>query len=133
MHWKLKAKIQSAISLLPSSTSYTEYYWFQRHFGSLRRLNPISRITAAINFLKYSDNEWKRYTGNRYMNRLRHNDFIRLFESVKHSIVEAQPNMDQHSLELLRSGSLQLNERFISKSEDVLAIKEAWIISQKNS
>jgi hypothetical protein len=311
MHWKLKAKIQSAVSLLPSSVSYGAYYWIQRHFGGLRRLNPISRLTAAIetwkriqgqrytpsgkvflevgtgrvplvplaywlmgaektitidlnpylktdlvaeslqyiseneeeilslfgslvdkkrfdellafssdshfsvsafldlcrvdyvapgdatdtrlldqsidfhtsytvfehiplevlrqileegnriikndglfihridysdhfshsdksisaiNFLIYSDHEWKRYAGNRYMymNRLRHDDFISLFESIGHRIVEAQPNVDQRSQELLRSGSLQLNERFSSKSKDVLAITGAWIMSQKN-
>jgi hypothetical protein len=48
MRWKLKAKIQNAVSLLPSSASYATYYWIQRHFGGLRRLNPISRLTAAI-------------------------------------------------------------------------------------
>ncbi len=311
MHWKLKAKIQSTVSLLPSSASYASYYWIQRHFGGLKQLNPISRLTAAIetwkqiqgqsytpsgkvffevgtgrvplvplaywlmgaektitidlnpylktdlvaeslqyisenkeeilnlfgslidkkrfdellafsrdsdfsvstfldlcrvnyispgdaadtrlpeqsidfhtsftvfehiplevlrkileegnriikddglfvhridysdhfshsdntisaiNFLKYSDDEWKRYAGNRYMymNRLRHDDFISLFESVGHSIVEAEPTIDEHSQELLRNGSLQLNERFSSKPEDVLAIRGAWIMSQKN-
>jgi SAM-dependent methyltransferase len=85
---------------------------------------------SAINFLKYSDDEWKRYAGNRYMymNRLRHDDFISLLESVGHSIVEAEPTIDEHSQELLRNGSLQLNERFSSKSEDVLAIRGAWIM-----
>ena len=48
MRWKLKAKIQNAVSLLPSSASYATYYWIQRHFGGLRRLNPISRLTSAI-------------------------------------------------------------------------------------
>lgn len=311
MHWKLKAKIQNAVSLLPSSASYAAYYWIQRNFGGLKRANPISRLTAAIetwkriqrqgytpsgkvflevgtgrvpivplaywlmgaektitidlnpylkaeliseclqytfeneeeilslfgslldkrrfdevlafsrdshfsasafldlcrvdyvapgdaadtclpdrsidfhtsytvfehiplevlrqileegnriikndglfihridysdhfshsdksisaiNFLQYADLEWKRYADNRYMymNRLRHDDFISLFESVGQSIIEAQPTIDQRSHELLRSGSLQLNERFSSKSEDVLAITGAWIISQKN-
>lgn len=312
MRWKLKANIQNTISLLPSSASYAAYYWIQRHFGGLRHLNPISRLSAAIetwkciqeqginpsgkvfleigtgrvtlvplaywlmgaektitidlnpylkselimeslqyvfenkeeilklfgslidkerfdelqvlsrspgcsvsafldlcqidyvapgdatdtsfpeqcidfhtsytvfehippevlkeileegnrivknnglfvhkidysdhfshsdksisaiNFLQYSDNEWARFAGNRYMymNRLRHDDFISLFESVGHHIMEIQPHTDQRSQELLRNGSLQLDERFSSKSEDVLAITDAWIISQKNS
>jgi hypothetical protein len=46
--------------------------------------------------------------------------------------VEAEPTIDEHSQELLRNGSLQLNERFSSKPEDVLAIRGAWIMSQKN-
>lgn len=311
MHWKLKAKIQNAISLLPSSASYTAYYWIQRRFGGLRQVNPISRFTAAIetwkriqgqhyipsgkvflevgtgrvplvplaywlmgaektitidlnpylkadlvseslqyiseneekilrlfgslihkerfeelltfsrrshlsvsafldlcrvdyiapgdatdthlpdhsidfhtsytvfehislevlkrileegnriiksdglfihridysdhfshsdkrisaiNFLRYSDDEWKRYAENRYMymNRLRHDDFVNLFESVGHSVVEAQPDIDQRLQEFLRRGSIQLHESFSSKSEDVLAVTGAWIMSKKN-
>ena len=89
---------------------------------------------SAINFLKYSDDEWERYAGNRYMymNRLRHDDFINLFTSVNHSIVETQPNIDQRLKGLLRSGGVLLNERFSSKSEEVLATTGAWIISRKN-
>jgi hypothetical protein len=312
MHWKLKARIQSAVSLLPSGASYATYYWMQRHFGALRRPSPVRRLTAAveiwkriqaqgytpmgkvffevgtgrvplvplaywlmgaektitidlnpylkrdlvaeslryisenegeirnlfgslmdqnrfvelsafsrdfrfsisafldlcrvdyvapgdaantrlpnqsiefhtsytvfehipsdvlrrileegnriirndglfvhridysdhfshsdksisaINFLTHSDDEWKKYAGNRYMymNRLRHDDFINLFEGVGHTIVEAQPSIDQRSRELLRNGSLKLNRRFSSKSEDVLAMTGAWIISRKDS
>ena len=89
---------------------------------------------SAINFLQYSDYKWNQLAGNRYMymNRLRHDDFISLFESVGHHIIEAQPNKDNRSQELLRNGCLQLHERFKSKSEDVLAITGAWIISSKN-
>jgi SAM-dependent methyltransferase len=311
MNWKLKAKIQNAVSLLPSSASYAAYYWIQRRFGGLRRINPVSRLTAgietwkriekqnltpsgkvfleigtgrvplvplaywlmgaektisidlnpymkreliaeslcfmneneetilalfgslidkkrfkellkfsrnrqptisgfldlcqvdyiapgdatdtrlldqsidfhtsytvfehipqevlrkileegnritknnglfvhridysdhfshsdksisAINFLQYNDDEWERYAGNRYMymNRMRHDDFITLFESVGHRIVEAQPSIDQRSQELLRSGNLHLNARFCSKPEEILAIRGAWMITQKN-
>ncbi len=312
MHWKLKAQIQNAVSLLPSSASFAAYYWVQRHFGSLRRTKPISRLTAAIetckrigeqgetlldkifmevgtgrvpivpiaywlmgakktitidlnpylkselveenlqymfenkaeilslfgsllikerfdklqqmvgkdfrfsvseildlcrvdciapgdaadtrlpersidfhtsytvfehiplvvlekilkegdrviknnglfvhwidysdhfshsdqnisaiNFLQYSDREWDRFAGNRYMymNRLRHDDFINLFESVGHHIIVAQPSTDKRSQELLRNGNLKLCERFKPKPEDVLAITGAWIVSSKN-
>lgn len=313
MQWKLKAKIQNAVSLLPSSLSYSAYYWIQRHFGGLRRINPTTRIAAAIetckriceqgeslsdkvflevgtgrvpivpiaywlmgakktitidlnpylrsellkeslqyihdnkeevldlfgsflikerfnmlqeasgkdscfsaseilnlcqvdyiapgdatdtnlpeqsidfhtsytvfehipleilerilkegsrilkdrglfvhridysdhfshsdkrisaiNFLQYSDNEWNHLAGNRYMymNRLRHDDFISLFESVGHHIIDIQPDTDNYSQELLRNGSLQLHDKFKSKSKDVLAITGAWIITSKNS
>jgi SAM-dependent methyltransferase len=311
MRWKLKAKIQNAVSRLPSAASYAAYYWIQRHFGALRRLNPVNRLTAAIeiwkriqgqgcnpagkvflevgtgrvplvplaywlmgaektitidlnpylkpelvldslryisanrqkipdlfghlldrkrfdelllfskdsnfpvssflelcrveyiapgdaadtrlpdrsidfhtsytvfehipleilrhileegnrimrsgglfvhridysdhfshsdksisaiNFLKYSDDEWKKYAGNRYMymNRLRHDDFITLFESTGHEVVETMPSIDERAQELLRSGSLELNDRFRSKPKDILAITGAWIVSRKN-
>lgn len=312
MHWKLKALIQNTVSLFPSSASYSVYYWIQRHFGALRRTNPISRFTfaiktcnriceqgetlsnkifmevgtgrapmvpiaywlmgaektitidlnpylkselveedlkyisknkdeilklfgsllikqrfdklqqalskdschsvseildlcqvdyiapcdaadthlseqsidfhtshyvfehiplvvlekilkegnriiknnglfvhlidysdhfshsdqniSAINFLQYSDNDWNRFAGNRYMymNRLRHDDFMDLFKSVEHRIIKVQPNTDKRLQELLGNGNLQLNERFKSKPEDILAITYAWIISSKN-
>lgn len=88
---------------------------------------------SAINFLQYSDHDWERYAGNRYMymNRLRHDDFITLFESVGHRIVEAEPDLDQRSRDLLIRRDLPLNERFRSKREDVLAIRGAWMITQK--
>ena len=311
MHWKIKARIQNAVSLLPSSVSYATYYWIQRHFGSLKRMNPVSRLKAgvetwnkiqelgyspiekvflevgtgrvpmvpvaywlmgakstitidlnpymkeeliresleyisdnkeeiqklfgslldkkrldkllyfyksstfstssflefcqikyiapgnaaktrlkeksidfhtsytvfehippmvlkeiikegnriisdgglfihridysdhfshsdktisAINFLQYSDSEWNRYAGNRYMymNRLRHDDFLNMFESLGHRIVLNSPEVDKQSLDLLRSGSLQLNERFKTKSEDMLSIRDSWIASKKS-
>jgi SAM-dependent methyltransferase len=89
---------------------------------------------SAINFLQYSDDEWERYAGNRYMymNRLRHDDFIALFESVGHRIVEAEVNINQHLQELLRSGNFHLDERFRSKPKEVLTIKGAMIVTQKN-
>jgi hypothetical protein len=88
---------------------------------------------SSINFLQYSDKEWERLAGNRYMymNRLRHDDFLKIYESVGQYIIEAQPNTDPKIYEILRNGSLRLNERFSSKSQDVLAITWAWIVSQK--
>ena len=89
---------------------------------------------SAINFLQYSDDEWKRYAGNRYMymNRLSHDDFISLFQSAGHRILEAKPEIDRRSQELLRSGILQLNERFSTKSEEILSISASWIVSKKS-
>ena len=52
MRWKLKAKIQNTISRLPSSTSYAAYYWIQRHFGGLKRMNPTVRLNAGIETCK---------------------------------------------------------------------------------
>ncbi len=68
-----------------------------------------------------------------YMNRLRYDDFLNLFKSLGHQIIEVQSRKDRESRDLLRNGGLHLNERFTSKSEYVLATTEAWIISQKNN
>jgi hypothetical protein len=89
---------------------------------------------SAINFLQYSDREWMRYAANRYMymNRLRHDDFLNLFQSAGHRILEAMPQTDRRSQDLLRNRTLQLNERFRTKSEEILSISAAWIVSMKN-
>jgi SAM-dependent methyltransferase len=89
---------------------------------------------SAINFLQYGDDDWEKYAGNKfmYMNRMRHDDYIMVFESVGHRILESQPDIDQHVQEILRSGKLNLNEKFSSKSENVLAIIGSWMITQKN-
>jgi len=89
---------------------------------------------SAINFLQYSDDEWMRYAGNRYMymNRLRHDDFMNLFQSIGHRVLQAQPEIDPRSQELLRSGTLRLNERFRTKSGEILSISASWVVSKKD-
>jgi SAM-dependent methyltransferase len=88
---------------------------------------------SAINFLQYSDDEWGKYAGNRYMymNRLRHDDFLALFESVGQQPVAIEPNIDQRSEKLLKAKALSLNDRFNSKTQEVLAITGAWILTKK--
>lgn len=94
----------------------------------------MDKSISSINFLQFSENQWRRFAGNRYMymNRLRHDDFINLFEFVGQRIIDVQPKTDKQLYELLNDESFQLDERFSSKSKDVLAITEAWIVSQKN-
>lgn len=87
---------------------------------------------SAINFLRFSDDEWRRYAGNRYMymNRLRHDDYIRLFQSAGHRVLAVDPDVDPTALDLLRSGAFPLNHRFQDKQEYILSIRAAWIVSQ---
>jgi len=93
------------------------------------------RSISAINFLQYSDATWERYAGNRYMymNRLRHDDYLQLFQSVGHRLLGVQPDIRPGLRELLRQGTLVLDARFQSKPEEVLATTAAWIISQQES
>jgi hypothetical protein len=90
---------------------------------------------SPINFLQYSDAEWARYAGNRYMymNRLRHDDFLALFESAGHRILAAAPAVDARSLDLLETGRLRVNKRFEKKSHETLSIWGSWIVSQSTS
>src|SRR5690606_36737212 len=81
-----------------------------------------------------SDDQWHKYNGNRYiyMNRLRHDDFVMLFESLGHRILETQTATDLHLVNILKSGQLSLDDRFSSKPDDVLAITGSWMVTQAN-
>ena len=90
---------------------------------------------SPINFLQYSDGTWDRYAGNRYMymNRLRHDDFLTLFDSNGHRILATDPTIDMASLQLLGEGRLNIDARFGDKAVEVLATTAAWIISSKGA
>lgn len=90
---------------------------------------------SPINFLQYSDAQWDKYAGNRYMymNRLRHDDFMSLYQSAGHRILAVERTVHRQSLELLRSGGLKLDARFENKSEEILATTASWIVSKRRS
>jgi SAM-dependent methyltransferase len=91
------------------------------------------KTISPINFLQYSETKWNFYAGNRYMymNRLRHDDFISIFNSAGHTIISDEMDKDESILELLRAGDLNLDGRFSKKSNDILSITASWIISKK--
>ena len=89
---------------------------------------------SAINFLQYSDDEWDKYAGNRYMymNRLRHDDFIDLFESLGHDILKAKTFVSERAKQELQN-NIQLDRQFQNKSKEILSIESSWIVSEKNA
>ena len=89
---------------------------------------------SAINFLQYSDDEWNKYAGNRYMymNRLRHDDFVDLYQSVGHQIIKAETDIYNRSQKLLKNKAIKLDQQFSCKSEEILSIGESWMISKKS-
>jgi SAM-dependent methyltransferase len=88
---------------------------------------------SYVNFLQYSDTVWQAYAGNRYMyqNRLRHDDFLRLFEGAGHRVVTTEIKVDPRSQRLLSSGALRVNRKFHAKPVDTLATINALIVSQR--
>ncbi|MDQ8186290.1 methyltransferase domain-containing protein [Pelagicoccus sp. SDUM812002] len=88
---------------------------------------------SAANFLKYSDSEWEKLAGNRYMymNRLRHDDYIELFTSNSIKPVSVYPTEDKRSLRLLQSGEITPDNRFHEKTNETLSIRGASIIARK--
>ncbi|MBA2733597.1 MAG: class I SAM-dependent methyltransferase [Acidobacteria bacterium] len=68
---------------------------------------------TAINFLQFSEREWKRWAGNKYMyhNRLRAFEYVQLFEGAGVRILRLSEAIDEPSLNVLRNG-FELDERF---------------------
>lgn len=66
-----------------------------------------------------------------YMNRLRHDDFLNIFQRAGHRILVNEPDVDQRSLELMRAGGVQVDERFKAKSEEVLSTISSWVVAQR--
>jgi SAM-dependent methyltransferase len=59
MNWKIKALVQNTISYLPSSLSYTLYYFLQRNLGSLKEVNPVTELTKGIDIWKTIEKQGK--------------------------------------------------------------------------
>ena len=67
-----------------------------------------------------------------YMNRLRHDDFIDLFESLRHDIVKAKTFVSERAKQELQN-NIQLDRQFQNKSQEILSIESSWIVSEKNA
>jgi SAM-dependent methyltransferase len=86
---------------------------------------------TSVNFLRFSETDWTRYAGNRYMyqNRLRLDDYEALLKSVGVKVIAMETTIDSTALEALRQG-LPLNDRFRKKSPQINATSGAWIVAR---
>lgn len=82
-----------------------------------------------MNFYRFSDEEWKRYSPpSHYQNRLRHSEFINLFERNGWNIVESRPIFDTWSETDL--AKVPLAPRFQNYShEDLVASNGFFLLS----
>jgi hypothetical protein len=90
----------------------------------------MDKNISEINFLQYTDKEWNKYAGNRfmYMNRARHDDFLELFKCVGHEFVEVETNKDKNAIEILEK--LKLDKNFSGKEKEILSIIGARFITK---
>lgn len=90
------------------------------------------RSISGINFLQYSAARWSRYADNRYMymNRLRHDDLLKLFSDGRH-VLRDEPDVNDTILETLRSGGFRVDTLFANKTPQTLATTGAWIIATR--
>jgi SAM-dependent methyltransferase len=76
---------------------------------------------SPVNFLQFSEQEWRRYAGNRfaYHNRLRAVEYREIFEDCGFEILRWEEHVDRRSIDLLKSG-FPLDARFRNMSPEAL-------------
>ncbi|MBO6565785.1 MAG: class I SAM-dependent methyltransferase [Pseudomonadales bacterium] len=86
---------------------------------------------SRINFLQYSDNQWRKYGSNRYsyVNRLRHDDFTHMYSNEGFSFID-YPEVDESCDRLLKEG-FSVARQFDGKGRNVLATTGAWFLLLK--
>lgn len=87
---------------------------------------------SPVNFLRFTDAEWNRLAGNRfmYMNRLRASDYLLLFEECGLEVLDVNCTVDEESRRLLESGGFRLDEQFRGKSVSDLATTQLLVVAR---
>jgi hypothetical protein len=85
---------------------------------------------SAGNFLQFGDKAWERWAGNKYMyhNRLRVDDFVRLFERAGLRVLAIDTKIDKQVLKELAEG-FPLDDRFKNKGTETNATVSAWVVA----
>jgi SAM-dependent methyltransferase len=91
----------------------------------------VDETITPANFLRFSEKEWKRYAGTpwSYHNRLREDDYSRLFAHAGHEILAWEPHIDERSLESLKSG-FPLAAEYRDKPAELLSVSLLDVISR---
>ncbi|MDR1148993.1 MAG: class I SAM-dependent methyltransferase [Spirochaetaceae bacterium] len=123
----LKAILLEGARIIKPNGLFINSVDYQDHFA------VYTKTVNRLNFLRYSDTEWQKYNSNKYtyVNRMRHEDFIKLFEELGHDIVYMEAGADESIKKLLDNG-IELDEKYKFMSKDMLSIMNAWFVSRVN-
>ena len=88
---------------------------------------------SPLNFLQFDERTWNSIAGNRYvfMNRLRVDDYLRIFEDAGLRVLACDRFANPKGLEQLRDPKFRIDESFRGKSDEDLATTSAWVLAQK--
>jgi SAM-dependent methyltransferase len=84
----------------------------------------------AVHFLRFSEREWRRVAGNRFMhqNRLRPSEYMALFEEAGMRVLDHKKVVDEPSLVLLERGQLPVDARFAGLTLEDLAASHLRVL-----
>lgn len=94
----------------------------------------FDRKIGKCNFLRFDDDEWNRWAGNRfaYLNRLRGCQYPPLFEASGFAIRGVTAAVDGECRDLISSGALPLAEKFRGMPASDLAATTTTIVAVKS-
>ncbi len=120
----LRGIFQEARRLLRPDGLLVHYIDFTDHFA---HSDPT---ISSVNFLQFSDREWERLAGNRFMfhNRLRVDEFRTLLLALGLEILELETRVDERALAEMRNG-FALDKRFQMKDFNTNAAGDAWLVA----
>lgn len=120
----LKRIFQEGCRLLKPDGLFIHCIDFSDHFAH------SDEAVSSVNFLQFSEREWRCLAGNRYMfhNRLRLDEFQNLLTELKLEILALDAKVDEVAVDVLRRG-FPLNERFRDKDCRTNAATEAWLVA----
>lgn len=91
--------------------------------------NPsIDKSISTVNFLKYSDNDWNKISGNKFNfhNRLRASEYNKIFDTLNIECFKFERTMDEKAAAVLRAG-FALDNKFKDKNIYDLSIAEIFM------
>jgi SAM-dependent methyltransferase len=89
---------------------------------------------SAINFLQFSRKKWHKLAGNRfaYHNRLRVNEFLKMFEECGFEVVRYDETLDERSMNELKAG-FPLDPEFQALPHEVVCCRNFRILAKPQS
>lgn len=114
---KESIKVINEEGLLIHFIDYRDHFWYS------------DSTISPINFLNYSSEKWNSLAGNKFMfmNRLRHDDYISLFEKLSLKVIDNKYSLDNSFV----VDKKRLDKDFCNKSTDILQTLDSWFILQK--
>ncbi len=93
----------------------------------------VDRRLSSIHFLRFTASQWRFWGGNRYAycNRLRHSDFLQIFQQTGYEFLEIEPLLDDHVLDGLSANRYPLWERFADMEHRDIATHATWLTMKK--
>lgn len=113
--------------ILKKSGKAIHYIDYSDHFSHSD--NSIN----SINFLQFSQNNWDYYSNNQfmYMNRIRHNEYVKIFEEINFKLQYIKTDVDNNVIQLLQSNKLYLDEKFKKFDNETLSTVGSWFLLYK--